>query len=87
MLCVSSGQSGRPGHLVLLHVKEVAVLARENVKDKSVSVLVTRLNQTTVLKETVRSGQNGALQANALLPVEVVYKKWSVNALTVKLVN
>ena len=87
MLYVNSGQSGHHGHHVLLPARGDAALARENAKDKSVNALVMQLRQTTALKETVLSGQNGALQANARSHVEVVYKKWSVNALMVKLVN
>ena len=87
MLYASSGQSGHHGHHVLLPAKEDAALDQENVKDKLVNALAMQLNRTTALKETVQSGQNGVLQANVQSHVEVVYKKWSVNALMVKLVN
>ena len=87
MLYASSGQSGHHGHHVLLPARGDGALARENAKDKSVNALVMQLRQTTALKETVLSGQNGGLQANVRSHVEVVYKKWSVNALMAKSVN
>ena len=84
MLFASSGQSGLNGHLVVSLASADFGIGKGNVSVKLDRVKANLMKQVTVLKETVRSGQIGALPASARSHAEVVCRKWSVNVSTEK---